>query len=68
MYDKAWGILGKPPASVLNGTSDKMDLFKKYQAEAAKTQKLANAKQRAVKLAELRAKFQRDFPPEGTNE
>lgn len=68
MYDKSWGYLGKPPASVLNGTNPKMDLFRQYQTEAAKAQKMANSKARTVKLAELKAKFTRDFPPEGSNE
>lgn len=64
MYDKSWGFLGKPPASVLNGTSTKMDLFRQYQQEAAKANKMANARAKTIKLAEIRAKFLRDFPPE----
>lgn len=65
MYDKAWGPLGKPPKSVLDGTNPKMAMFKGYQQDVAKIMKMANGKARAVKLAEVRAKFLRDFPPEG---
>ena len=64
MFDKSWGILGKPPKSVIYGTNKNIKLFKSYQAEAAKIQKIASAKVRAVKTAELRAKFLRDFPLE----
>lgn len=63
-YDKSWGHLGKPPKSVLDGTSTKMALFKFHQAECMKASKLANPKQRAIKLAEIKAKYTRDFPPE----
>jgi len=67
MYDKSWGFLGKPPASVMNGTNPKMELFRQYQAEANKAQKIINSRLRAVRLAEVKAKFMRDFPPEGDN-
>ncbi len=63
-YDKSWGLLGKPPASVLNGTHENMALFKKYKEEASRIQRMANGKAKTVAAAELRAKFNRGFPPE----
>ena len=64
MSEKAWGFLGKPPKSVMDGSTDKMQLFRSYQSDVAKAQKLKNKRARAVTLASIKAKYQRDFPPE----
>lgn len=63
-YSKSWGHLGKPPKSVLDGSSPKMEQYKRYQQEVAEAAKLTNSKNRASKIALIRARYLRDFPPE----
>lgn len=58
----SWGPLGTPPQEILDGTSNKMKLFKFYHDEMAKALKIASSKKRAVRVAEIKAQYNRDFP------
>lgn len=62
---EAWGHLGKPPKSIMDGTAtnDKMMVFKDYQKKLTAALAITNSKKRVARIAELRAQFQRDFPP-----
>ena len=60
----SWGYLGKPPKAVLEGTHPDMALFRRYHDDLEKAKKTVNQKQRSIKMAEIRAKYLRDFPPE----
>ncbi len=61
MSKDSWGTLGKPPAWVLEGNPSLIARYKKYLAEEKAILKLTS-KSKAVKLAELRVRFQREFP------
>lgn len=63
-YSSSWGHLGKPPKSVLDGSSPKMEQYMRYQQEVAEASKLVNARTRAARIATIRARYLRDFPPE----
>lgn len=62
----AWGHLGKPPRSIMNGTASaaKMEQFRDYQDKLKMALAIVNSRKRVARIAELRAQFQRDFPPE----
>ncbi len=61
---KSWGPLGRPPESVMNGTNKKMDLYKYYVEQMSKAAATRSPKARALKMAEIRALYNRDFPPD----
>lgn len=63
-YSKAWGHLGKPPKTIMDGSSAKLDLYRDYQDKMAKAAALTNSRTRAARMAEVRAQYLRDFPPE----
>lgn len=67
-YDPAWGHLGKPPKAVRNGTHPNMEGYRDYQKKIAGALKLSSARNRAIKIAEIRAQYLRDFPPDGDKE
>jgi len=63
VYDKSWGYLGKPPQEIMDGSAPKerQALYKRYVSEVQRIQKMANSKRRAVELASIKAKYNRDF-------
>lgn len=58
------GSFRKPPKSVLDGSSPKMEQYMRYHQEIADASKLTNARTRAARIATIRARYLRDFPPE----
>lgn len=62
----SWGYLGKPPKDILDGsaTKDRMDMFRMYQTQIERAKKIVNSKLRSVQMAEIKAKYKRNFPSE----
>ena len=58
-----WGELGNPPQWVLEGPPQLVEKYRSFVAEALLI-KRAPARARVVRMAELRARFQREFPRE----
>lgn len=63
---KAWGHLGRPPRDIMDGSAsrDRMEIFYDHQERLAEALKITNPRTRAAKIAEVRAKYLRDFPSE----
>lgn len=67
MTKSPWGDLGKPPQWVLEGSPHLVDQYRKMVEEEARIKRMPS-KMRTVRMAELRARFNRDFPKEKPSE
>lgn len=59
----SWGLLGRPPQWVLDGDAQTMMAYRKILKEADKVKKMSG-RQKAIALAELKARFRQRFPEE----
>lgn len=65
-FSPSWGHLGRPPRDIMNGTATaaRQELYFDYQKKLATAVATVNQRTRAVKIADVRAKYLRDFPQE----
>lgn len=66
IFNPAWGHLGRPPRDIMDGSAsqDRQDLYFSHQKKLAAALATVNQRARAIKVAEVRAKYLRDFPSE----
>ena len=66
-YNPSWGHLGRPPRDIMDGsaTPARQELYFDYQKKLATAVATVNQRTRAVKIAEVRAQYLREFPQEG---